>query len=132
MQKYEINVCIFFLYINLFLSTGKSLYVDRLFEKFQQKSPGVKYIRIRLIEPCIDIDSLVKNLSEKLAPLREQDPVLLHIDTAGVSLQAFISSDNIALFSVVLESRLLLFCYLSGSFGSRGAPVPSLNPRLFE
>uniref|UniRef100_A0A3B4TK13 RING-type E3 ubiquitin transferase n=1 Tax=Seriola dumerili TaxID=41447 RepID=A0A3B4TK13_SERDU len=62
----------------------KSLYVDRLFEKFQQKSPGAKHLRIRLIEPCVDIDSLIKNLSEKMAFLREQDPVLLHIDTAGV------------------------------------------------
>ncbi|XP_023274609.1 E3 ubiquitin-protein ligase rnf213-beta-like [Seriola lalandi dorsalis] len=65
-------------------AVGKSLYVDRLFEKLQQKSPGAKHLRIRLIEPCVDIDSLIKNLSEKLAFLREQDPVLLHIDTAGV------------------------------------------------
>ncbi|XP_037610034.1 E3 ubiquitin-protein ligase rnf213-beta isoform X1 [Sebastes umbrosus] len=65
-------------------AVGKSLYVDRLFEKFQQKSPRAKHIRIRLIEPCVDIDSLIKSLSEQLAPLREQDPVLLHIDTAGV------------------------------------------------
>ncbi|KAK9530838.1 hypothetical protein VZT92_012317 [Zoarces viviparus] len=65
-------------------AVGKSLYVDRLFEKFQRKSPRANHIRIRLIEPCVDIDSLIKSLSEKLAPLREQDPVLLHIDTAGV------------------------------------------------
>ncbi|XP_070782783.1 E3 ubiquitin-protein ligase rnf213-beta [Enoplosus armatus] len=65
-------------------AVGKSLYVDRLFEKFQQKSPRAEHIRIRLIEPCVDIDSLIKSLSEKLATLREQDPVLLHIDTAGV------------------------------------------------
>uniref|UniRef100_A0A3P8SYM7 RING-type E3 ubiquitin transferase n=1 Tax=Amphiprion percula TaxID=161767 RepID=A0A3P8SYM7_AMPPE len=64
--------------------TVKSLYVDRLFEKFKQTSPRAKHIRMKLIEPCVDIDSLIKNLSEKLAPLREQDPVLLHIDTAGV------------------------------------------------
>lgn len=65
-------------------AVGKSLYVDRLFERFQQKSPGAKHIRIRLIEPSVDVDSLIKSLSEKLAPLREQDPVLLHVDTAGV------------------------------------------------
>ncbi|XP_026207099.1 E3 ubiquitin-protein ligase rnf213-beta isoform X2 [Anabas testudineus] len=65
-------------------AVGKSLYVDRLFEKFQQISPRARHIRIRLIEPSIDIDSLIKNLSEKLVHLREQDPVLLHIDTAGV------------------------------------------------
>lgn len=69
--------------------------MNRLFEKFQQKSPRSKYIRIRLIEPCVDIDSLIKSLSEKLAPLREQDPVLLHIDTAGVRTQAFISTDHL-------------------------------------
>ncbi|XP_044192717.1 E3 ubiquitin-protein ligase rnf213-beta isoform X2 [Thunnus albacares] len=65
-------------------AVGKSLYVDRLFEKFQQRSPSAKHIRIRLIEPSIDIDSLIKSLSKRLASLREQDPVLLHIDTAGV------------------------------------------------
>ncbi|XP_051795751.1 E3 ubiquitin-protein ligase rnf213-beta [Acanthochromis polyacanthus] len=65
-------------------AVGKSLYVDRLFEKFRETSPRVKHIRMKLIEPCVDIDSLIKSLSEKLAPLREQDPVLLHIDTAGV------------------------------------------------
>lgn len=69
--------------------------MDRLFEKVQQRSPRAKHIRIRLIEPRIDIDSLIKNLSEKLALLREQDPVLLHIDTAGVSIQAFISAQRL-------------------------------------
>ncbi|KAK5851292.1 hypothetical protein PBY51_002095 [Eleginops maclovinus] len=65
-------------------AVGKSLYVDRLFEKFKQKSPRAKHIRIRMIEPCVDMDSLIKTLSEKLVPLREQDPCLLHIDIAGV------------------------------------------------
>ncbi|XP_026171361.1 E3 ubiquitin-protein ligase rnf213-beta isoform X2 [Mastacembelus armatus] len=65
-------------------AVGKSLYVDRLFEKVQHKSPRAKYIRIRLIEPRVDVDSLIRSLSEKLAPLRDQDPVLLHIDTSGV------------------------------------------------
>ncbi|KAF7645355.1 hypothetical protein LDENG_00206190 [Lucifuga dentata] len=65
-------------------AVGKSLYVDRLFEKFQQKSSRAIHIRIRLIEKCVDIDSLVKSLLDKLTPLREQDPVLLHIDAAGV------------------------------------------------
>ncbi|XP_029311958.1 LOW QUALITY PROTEIN: E3 ubiquitin-protein ligase rnf213-beta [Cottoperca gobio] len=65
-------------------AVGKSLCVDRLFEKIQQKSPRAKHIRIRLIEPSVDVDSLIRTLTEKLAPLREQDPVLLHIDTAGV------------------------------------------------
>ncbi|XP_060951524.1 E3 ubiquitin-protein ligase rnf213-beta [Limanda limanda] len=65
-------------------AVGKSLYVNRLFEKFQQRSPHTKHIRIRLIEPRVDIDQLIKSLSEELASCREQDPVLLHIDTAGV------------------------------------------------
>uniref|UniRef100_UPI0037E7EAB2 E3 ubiquitin-protein ligase rnf213-beta n=1 Tax=Semicossyphus pulcher TaxID=241346 RepID=UPI0037E7EAB2 len=65
-------------------AVGKSLYVDRLFVKFYQESPSAQHITIRLIEPRVDIDSLIKSLSEKLAPLRDQDPILLHIDTAGV------------------------------------------------
>ncbi|XP_030610400.1 E3 ubiquitin-protein ligase rnf213-beta [Archocentrus centrarchus] len=65
-------------------AVGKSLYIDRLFEKFLQISPRAKHISIKLIEPCVDRDSLIRSFSEKLAPLREQDPVLLHIDTAGV------------------------------------------------
>ncbi|XP_071387268.1 E3 ubiquitin-protein ligase rnf213-beta-like [Centroberyx affinis] len=65
-------------------AVGKSLYVDRLFEKFQQKSPRAKHIRIRLIEPRVDVESLIQTLSVRLAPLREEDPVLLHIDAAGV------------------------------------------------
>lgn len=71
---------------------GKSLYVDRLFEKFQQKDPRARRLRIRLIDPHVNRDSLVKSLSEELAPLREQDPLLLHVDTAGVSVQAFVSA----------------------------------------
>uniref|UniRef100_A0A3B3CNS2 RING-type domain-containing protein n=1 Tax=Oryzias melastigma TaxID=30732 RepID=A0A3B3CNS2_ORYME len=62
----------------------KSLFVDHLFEKFQQKHPRAKHIKIRLIKPCVDMDSLIKRLTETLCPLREQDPVLLHLDTAGV------------------------------------------------
>ncbi|KAM6896925.1 E3 ubiquitin-protein ligase rnf213-beta [Xenentodon cancila] len=65
-------------------AVGKSLYVDRLLEKFQQKSPRAQHIKIRLTESCVDIDSLIKSLSEKLSRLREQDPVFLHIDMAGV------------------------------------------------
>ena len=107
--------------------------MDRLFEKFQLKSPRAEHIRIRLIEPSVDIDSLIKSLSEKLAPLREQDPVLLHLDTAGVSMQAFISADNLFCFGLYLRVRLLLrCCYRSGSFRSGGAPVPSVGSGLFE
>lgn len=70
---------------SFFHMTGKSLYVKRLFEKFQQKSPRAKHVRIRLIEASVDVDSLVITLTERLSQLREQDPVLLHIDSAGVS-----------------------------------------------
>lgn len=64
--------------------------MDRLFEKFQQKDPKARRTRIRLIDPHVNRDSLVKSLSEQLEPLREQDPVLLHVDTAGVSVQALV------------------------------------------
>lgn len=119
----------------MILSTGKSLYVDRLFEKFQQKSPRAKHIRIRLIEPRIDIDSLIKNLSAKLALLREQDPVLLHIDTAGVSMQAFISTQSLFycwLYCFPFFSICITFSLLPGSLRSAGAPVPSVSSGLFE
>lgn len=76
-----------YLYISISHITGKSLYVERLFEKFQQKSPRAKHVRIRLIEASVDVDSLVATLTEKLLNLREQDPILLHIDSAGVSSQ---------------------------------------------
>ncbi|KAM9716156.1 E3 ubiquitin-protein ligase rnf213-beta [Menidia menidia] len=65
-------------------AVGKSLYVERLFERCLQSCPGVQHVRIRLIESCVDLDALVGTLTQKLSPLREQDPVLLHIDTAGV------------------------------------------------
>ncbi|XP_060883843.1 E3 ubiquitin-protein ligase rnf213-beta [Labrus mixtus] len=65
-------------------AVGKSLYVERLSEKVRQKSSRAEHITIRLIDPSVDVDSLIKSLSEKLEPLREQDPVLLHIDTSGV------------------------------------------------
>lgn len=89
------------------LPTGKSLYVGRLFEKIQQKSPRAEHIRIRLIEPCVDTDSLISLLSEKLAPLRQQDPILLHIDTAGVSMQELISAHK--LFCVWLNLKNSFF-----------------------
>lgn len=106
--------------------------MDRLFEKFQQKSPRANHIRIRLIEPCVDIDSLIKSLSEKLAPLREQDPVLLHIDTAGVSMQAFISADHLFCGCTCKCVFLFTFGYLSGLLRSGGAHVPSVSSGLFE
>ncbi|KAJ3608504.1 hypothetical protein NHX12_025551 [Muraenolepis orangiensis] len=66
-------------------AVGKSLFVERLFQTFQQKSSLAQKITIRLIEPHIDIDSIIHILSDRLASVREQDPILLHIDTAAVS-----------------------------------------------
>lgn len=66
------------------LSAGKSLYIKRLFEQFQTEFPKATCIRMRLIEPCVDINGFVQTLSQRLAPLKEQDPVLLHIDIAAV------------------------------------------------
>lgn len=63
--------------------------MDRLFKKFQQADSNAKCMKIRLMDPHINTDSVFKDLAEQLEPLREQDPVLLHIDAAGVSMQAF-------------------------------------------
>uniref|UniRef100_A0A673JVR7 RING-type E3 ubiquitin transferase n=1 Tax=Sinocyclocheilus rhinocerous TaxID=307959 RepID=A0A673JVR7_9TELE len=65
-------------------AVGKSLYVKRLFEQFKKEFPTATCLTIRLIEPCVDMDGFVQTLSERLAPLREQDPVLLHIDIAAL------------------------------------------------
>ncbi|KAA0724978.1 E3 ubiquitin-protein ligase rnf213-beta [Triplophysa tibetana] len=65
-------------------AVGKSLYVKRLFEQFQTEFPQATCIQMRLIEPCVNIDGFVQTLSQRLSPLKEQDPVLLHIDTAAV------------------------------------------------
>ncbi|XP_051967995.1 E3 ubiquitin-protein ligase rnf213-beta-like [Xyrauchen texanus] len=65
-------------------AVGKSLYVKRLFEQFKRDFPTATCLRIRLIEPCVDMDGFVQTLFQRLTPLREQDPVLLHIDTAAV------------------------------------------------
>ncbi|KAF4106371.1 E3 ubiquitin-protein ligase rnf213-beta-like isoform X3 [Onychostoma macrolepis] len=65
-------------------AVGKSLYVKRLFEKFKKEFTTATCLTIRLIEPCVDMDGFVQSLSERLAPLREQDTVLLHIDIAAL------------------------------------------------
>ncbi|XP_026078195.1 E3 ubiquitin-protein ligase rnf213-beta isoform X1 [Carassius auratus] len=65
-------------------AVGKSLNVRRLFEQFKRRFPTATYLTFRPIEPCIDMDGFVQTLSERLAPLREQDPVLLHIDAAAL------------------------------------------------
>ncbi|XP_072523911.1 E3 ubiquitin-protein ligase rnf213-beta [Salminus brasiliensis] len=62
-------------------AVGKSLYIRRMFQNFEAKLPAASYLPLRLIEPLVDTDCFVLTLSEKL---REQDPVLLHIDAAAV------------------------------------------------
>lgn len=63
---------------------GKSLYVTRMFQNFRRTFPTATYLTVRLIEPKVNFDCLVQTLCEKQASLKEQDPVLLHIDTAAV------------------------------------------------
>ncbi|XDV44192.1 hypothetical protein PO909_012516 [Leuciscus waleckii] len=65
-------------------AVGKSLYVKRLFEQFRREVPTATFQTIRLIEPYVDMHGFVQTLSERLDPLREQDPLLLHIDAAAV------------------------------------------------
>lgn len=59
------------------------------------------------MDPHINTDSVIKDLAEQLEPLREQDPVLLHIDAAGVSMQPFVSTGR--LLSCGLGWRALHF-----------------------
>lgn len=94
--------------------------MDRLFDKLKQKSHKAEHIRIRLIEPCVDIDSLIKSLLQKLAQLRERDPVLLHIDTAGVSMRTFfIFLTSCSVVGCTSQSVIsLVFFPMSGSFRS--------------
>lgn len=98
-----------------FLFLGKSLYIDRLFEKFQQISPRAKHISLKLIEPSVDVDSLIRSLSEKLEPLREQDPVILHIDTSGVSMQAFTAAGRLVCCCLCLSLTVYLVFTLDTS-----------------
>lgn len=115
---------------------GKSLYVDRLFKKFQRKDPNAKSTKIRLMEPHINTDSVIKDLAEQLEPLREQDPVLLHVDAAGVSMQA-LSAGRLLRRSAVPErsepdKRNCFSFILKDSPGTGGVLVPSANSGLFE
>ncbi|XP_015211977.2 E3 ubiquitin-protein ligase rnf213-beta isoform X1 [Lepisosteus oculatus] len=65
-------------------AVGKSLYVTRLFERFQEMSSGAQLVRIRLIEPRIDPDLFLKSLTDGLVPLKEHDSAVVHIDVAAV------------------------------------------------
>ncbi|XP_041095708.1 E3 ubiquitin-protein ligase rnf213-beta [Polyodon spathula] len=65
-------------------AVGKSLYVDRLFEKLQQFTHQGRLVRIRLTDPRIEEDSFLQRLSESLVGLEQRYPVILHIDAAAV------------------------------------------------
>uniref|UniRef100_W5N5V3 RING-type E3 ubiquitin transferase n=1 Tax=Lepisosteus oculatus TaxID=7918 RepID=W5N5V3_LEPOC len=65
-------------------AVGKSLYVTRLFERFQEMSSGAQLVRIRLIEPRIDPYLFLKSLTDGLVPLKEHDSAVVHIDVAAV------------------------------------------------
>ncbi|XP_076855501.1 E3 ubiquitin-protein ligase rnf213-beta isoform X2 [Brachyhypopomus gauderio] len=65
-------------------AVGKSLYVKRMFQHFSRKFPSAHYLPIRLIEPSVDVDLFIQIILDKLSPLREEDPVLLHIDAGAV------------------------------------------------
>ncbi|KAL4648632.1 E3 ubiquitin-protein ligase rnf213-beta-like [Arapaima gigas] len=65
-------------------AVGKSLYVKRLFERFQQAVPTAQLLCIRLLEVHVNVSSFLKTMEEQMQLLKEQDPVLLHIDVAAV------------------------------------------------
>ncbi|XP_058845777.1 E3 ubiquitin-protein ligase rnf213-beta isoform X2 [Acipenser ruthenus] len=65
-------------------AVGKSLYVDRLFEKLQQFAHRGRLVRIRLTDPRIEEDSFLQTLFKSLVGLEQRDPVILHIDAAAV------------------------------------------------
>ncbi|XP_058262202.1 E3 ubiquitin-protein ligase rnf213-beta isoform X1 [Hemibagrus wyckioides] len=65
-------------------AVGKSLYVTRMFQNFKTTFPNATYLPVRLVEPNVDFDCLVQTLCDKQSSIKEQDPVLLHIDTAAV------------------------------------------------
>lgn len=69
--------------------------MDRLFEKLQQKDSNARCMRVRLMDLHINTDSVVKDLAEQLDPLSRQDPVLLHIDAASVSMQPCVSAGRL-------------------------------------
>lgn len=110
----------------------------RLFEKFKGEFPTATLLTIRLIEPYIDMDGFVQTLSERLASLREQDPVLLHIDVAAVCLSHIMASTIIYyLWETINTSFLSPFCILNGFLASAGVswlggiPVQIAHSRMY-
>ncbi|XP_036391600.1 E3 ubiquitin-protein ligase rnf213-beta-like [Megalops cyprinoides] len=65
-------------------AVGKSLYVDRLFERVQRSFPRARCVRLRLTEPRVERDSFFQALSQSMESRGEGDPILLHLDTAAV------------------------------------------------
>lgn len=72
----------------VFMLTGKSLYVKRLHERLQEQHPdGTKLLKtIRLIEPEVDEDKVLKSLLPFLKEKYQRAPMIFHFDiTSSVS-----------------------------------------------
>lgn len=69
---------------HFFVIAGKSLYVTRMFQNFKASFPNATYLPVRLTESEVDIDCLIQTLCKRQSSVKEQDPVLLHIDTSAV------------------------------------------------
>ncbi|KAG7491231.1 hypothetical protein MATL_G00000820, partial [Megalops atlanticus] len=65
-------------------AVGKSLYVDRLFERLQRSFPRARRVRLRLTEPRVERDSFLQALSQRVEPLGGGGTILLHLDTTAV------------------------------------------------
>lgn len=72
----------------VFLITGKSLYVKRLHERLQEVQPDCTELlkTIRLIEPEVDEDKVLKSLLPFLRREHQTKPMIFHFDiTSSVS-----------------------------------------------
>lgn len=70
------------------MKTGKSLYVTRLHERLQEKHPDcTKLLKtIRLIEPEVDEDKVLKSLLPFVKREHQTKPMIFHFDiTSSVS-----------------------------------------------
>lgn len=68
--------------------TGKSLYVRRLHERLQAQQPDCTELlkTIRLIEPAVDEDKVLKYLLPFLKSQQQTQPMIFHFDiTSSVS-----------------------------------------------
>ncbi|XP_075760215.1 E3 ubiquitin-protein ligase RNF213 isoform X4 [Pelodiscus sinensis] len=95
---------------------GKSLYVKRLHEKLKTKLPDVRELpnTIRLIEPHIDEDKVLKSLLPFLRWQHQQKPMIFHFDITS-SVQSGIPE---FLF------KLLVLQYLTDTEGNMWLRLP--------